>query len=208
MATVTAPLSSQSAWGQLAKELIFYRGKGKHYCKSYAAPSNPKSHPQIGIRRMNSFLMSRYNLLTAEEKASWDNLALEMNVPPRIAFYTFNMKRWAGNCVPRRDTIQRTMIIENEWTLSVIRQDETLLHVEYEDCAMNNMWGIAICIGGNELTTDDRRKCIAVRPAYEWSEGVWGICEDIVVPWGEETKAFARAFNGTNRESYMLANIF
>jgi hypothetical protein len=72
MATVTAPLNSLSASGQVAQTIIFETYKGKTYAKRYAKPTKTPSIAQTEHRGRVRELAEFWRDLTEEQKATWE----------------------------------------------------------------------------------------------------------------------------------------
>ena len=100
MATLTGPLHSFTARGQLAKTIIYETLNGRTYAKGYKVPRNDRTPSEVGIRSMVYFLTKLWKSLSTIEQASWLPMALEQNYKPFNAYFTVNMQRWAANLPP------------------------------------------------------------------------------------------------------------
>jgi hypothetical protein len=84
MAQVFGPLNSQSASGQFAGTMIFQRYRGKNYVKAYGKPdwdAHPPTELQLNVQQTTKALMEAWPVISDEDKATWDALA----VPARIS---------------------------------------------------------------------------------------------------------------------------
>jgi hypothetical protein len=85
---------SLDASGQLGGSIVFSKWKGRNYVRSLVIPSNPKSVSQISVRAMMRFLSQYWTLLTAGNKATWQDRADSMVVSTFNAYVSANMSRW------------------------------------------------------------------------------------------------------------------
>jgi len=95
MARVTGPLMSMDASGTIAGAIVFSRWKGLPYVRRHAIPSNPRTHKQVGVRAMMSFLAREYAGLTDGDKETWALLAETMHQSAFNRFVGFNAAQWA-----------------------------------------------------------------------------------------------------------------
>lgn len=94
MVRIKGPLTSADARGSFGPTAIFSSWKGRSYAKSKTIPTNPNTPLQISVRAMLGFLAGQWNDLTAPNKATWDELAAQTNIPPYNAFIAHNLTRW------------------------------------------------------------------------------------------------------------------
>lgn len=90
MATVTAPLLSFGASGQIAKSMVFGSWKGIPYSRRYVVPSNPRSTEQTLTRNAFSFLNDVFKVAPTNFRAAWDRYSVGKPMTDRNAFIKFN----------------------------------------------------------------------------------------------------------------------
>jgi hypothetical protein len=100
MARTTGPLFSLDASGSTAGAITFSKSKGRTYVRKLVTPKNPKSQKQTGTRAMMKYLAQLWATITADAKASWDDLAQAKNISPFNAFTAENLDRWQSNKAP------------------------------------------------------------------------------------------------------------
>lgn len=76
-ATLTAPLFSFGAAGQLAKSLVFFSWKGLKVVRSYVVPANPKTANQTTQRSHMTAAVAEWHAATytADDVTAWNRLA-------------------------------------------------------------------------------------------------------------------------------------
>lgn len=90
MATVTAPLLSFGASGQIAKSMVFGSWKGVPYSRRYVVPSNPRSADQTLTRNSFKFLNDVYKIAPTNFRSTWQRFAVGKPLTDRNAFIKSN----------------------------------------------------------------------------------------------------------------------
>ena len=94
MAKLIGPLMSIDARGSVGDALTYAKIGKTNYAKQYTVPRNPKSAAQTAHRLGIGFISSLWKTLTVEQKATWNALADQLQLPPYHAFLKTNCKRW------------------------------------------------------------------------------------------------------------------
>lgn len=79
MATVTGPLHSLEARGQLAQTIIYQESMGRHVVKAYGKPNwdtHPPTEAQLEIQAETKLLMQHWPDIAPADQATWDALAI------------------------------------------------------------------------------------------------------------------------------------
>lgn len=90
MATVTGPLLSLDARGQIAKTLVTSSWKGRTYTRQYVIPANPQSAEQTKTRNSFSWLNGVWKTAPADFVAPWAAFAAGKVLTDRNAFISKN----------------------------------------------------------------------------------------------------------------------
>lgn len=104
MVKLRGPMSSVEASGRFGGAAIMSSWKGRAYAKAHAIPTNPQTATQTGVRVMLGFLAQQWASLTTADKATWENLAAQTNIPPYNAFISANLNRWTRFQPPTQAT--------------------------------------------------------------------------------------------------------
>ena len=107
MVKLIGPAMSIDASGALGGVMVFSKWKGRNYARQLVVPTNPKSGMQTGMRSMLGALSKQWALLSAGEKAVWENLADADVISPFNAFVKFNQLRhrnFKSPCIDPTDT--------------------------------------------------------------------------------------------------------
>ena len=100
MALVTGPFMSLDASGTLAGTLTASHWKGRSYMRQRVIPNNPKSAAQTGVRSMLKFLGARWAVLSAPQKASYEDDATARSISAFNQYCSANLTRWQQNKAP------------------------------------------------------------------------------------------------------------
>lgn len=92
MATITAPLLSFGASGQVGKTQVYSTWRGRPYVRRHVVPANPNSTGQQSTRSVFSFLNSIWKQYPAEAQAPWTLFASGQPLTNRNAFIGQNVK--------------------------------------------------------------------------------------------------------------------
>ena len=103
MVKLTGPAISTGAAGKLADAVMFVKGKRGTYMKKLTPPQQPRTAAQVGIRAMTKFLNAQWSLLSAAQKQTWENRALQMKAPLYNAYLSGNMKLWNNFLAPQKE---------------------------------------------------------------------------------------------------------
>jgi hypothetical protein len=103
MARTTGPAMSLAASGSLGGALVFSNWKGRPYVRSLVTPSNPRSILQVGIRAMMQFLSQHWDIVSAPNRATWQEPADAKNVSTFNAYVSYNMARWRDGFPPTNE---------------------------------------------------------------------------------------------------------
>lgn len=93
MVKVQAPALSLDASGQLAGALVFSKWKGRNYVRTLVKPANPKSGGQVGVRSAFKFLSQQWSVLSAANKATWEDPAEQEIISEFNAYMSENLLR-------------------------------------------------------------------------------------------------------------------
>jgi hypothetical protein len=91
MATVTAPLLSFGASGQVAKSQVYSSWKGRPYVRRYVTPSNPRSIEQTSTRDIFSWLNSVWKVAPEDFRTAWTAAAKGQVLTDRNLFVKRNL---------------------------------------------------------------------------------------------------------------------
>lgn len=94
MVKLIGPLHSLDARGRLGTDVIFSRNRRTSYAKAYAIPSNPKTLAQRLVRIGTGGIAKAWSKLTPITKASWSDLAIELDLSPYHAHLATNCRLW------------------------------------------------------------------------------------------------------------------
>lgn len=100
MATVTGPLHSQSASGQLGKALIYQPSRGQHVVRAYGQPdwtAHPATADQLAVQAFTKLIMEHWLEITEPNRASWTTLAEEKRISRINAYCIENWRRHRGD---------------------------------------------------------------------------------------------------------------
>jgi hypothetical protein len=90
MATVTSPLLSISARGQIGKSVVFSNWKGIKTAKQYVIPANPQTTKQVAQRDLFRWVHDAYKYLPANVQAPWIEYAKGIAQTPANAWMSAN----------------------------------------------------------------------------------------------------------------------
>lgn len=82
MARVIGPLHSLEAHGTIADCLCFKRDSRGTIARKWAKPGGQPSIAQLAVRAFTKERMQHWPSISAEDKATWDELATQLNVTP------------------------------------------------------------------------------------------------------------------------------
>lgn len=94
MAKLIGPLFSVDARGSVGDALTYAKVGKTNYAKRYTRPTNPQTAAQTAHRLGIGFISSLWKTLTVEQKATWNQLADQLQLPPYHAFLKTNCKLW------------------------------------------------------------------------------------------------------------------
>lgn len=100
MVKVYGPALSLDASGTIGDAMTFSKWKGRNYVRERVIPSNPRSGLQVGFRSMFKFLSQQWDGLAAPDKASYAELAAQINASPFNAYMRANQLRWRNFSAP------------------------------------------------------------------------------------------------------------
>lgn len=144
MVKVNGPMMSMDASGKLADTIVFSKWKGRNYVRNRVIPANPKSGSQVGVRSMFAWLSKYWTLMSAENAATWDDLAAAAVISPFNSFMGHNQERWRNwqsptPYYPARLGMERAAAPTITATGGV-RQ----VTIAFSTATINENWGIAI----------------------------------------------------------------
>jgi len=161
MVKVRGPLGSAEASGGFGPSAVFSSWKGRSYVKSHAVPTNPKSALQTTVRAMMGFLSQQWASIADEHKATWETLALDLEIPPYNAFISHNLERWRQFTAPgQRYPVTEGYDLPNATFVSATGGVGHAV-LEFSMTNPKNNWGILIFRGTDTPTIGVREKCIA-----------------------------------------------
>jgi len=99
MATVTAPLLSFGASGQIAKSQVYSTWKGRPYVRRYVTPANPQSVDQMLTRDLFAWLNSTWKVAPEDFRAAWTAAAKGQVLTDRNLYLKKNIPILRGNSV-------------------------------------------------------------------------------------------------------------
>lgn len=91
MATVTSPLMSMGARGQIGKSLVFSAWKGTKTVRSYVIPANPNSAAQQVTRTTFQWVHDAYKNMSADVQAAWLLKAAQQKITGPNAWMSVNL---------------------------------------------------------------------------------------------------------------------
>jgi hypothetical protein len=91
MPTVTAPLLSFGASGQIAKTQVFSTWKGQPYVRRYVIPANPRSTEQTVTRTLFSWLNNVWRIAPSDFTAPWKEAIKSRRMIDRNLFLQQNI---------------------------------------------------------------------------------------------------------------------
>lgn len=94
MVKLTGPGLAKAASGTLAGQLTFSNWKGRAYLKKHRKPKQPRTGGQVGMRAMLAFLSAQWTEISAEDQATWADLAASSSISPFNAYQKVNLGRW------------------------------------------------------------------------------------------------------------------
>lgn len=103
MIKLIGPGLSTEASGKLADAIVFSHSAKRAYAKAHAAPKNPKTPGQLGVRANMKFLAQIWQTLTPAQQASWEDPANLAGVYPYHAFISVNAFRWSTYRTPSKE---------------------------------------------------------------------------------------------------------
>jgi len=87
-------MMSLGASGSIGAAVTFSSWKGRPYARELVIPANPKSGLQVGFRSMFRFLSQQWQNQSAQNQATFDDLADQIVASPFNAYMRYNQKRW------------------------------------------------------------------------------------------------------------------
>lgn len=173
MVKLKGPLGSAEASGTLGRTAIFSSWKGRAYAKAHAIPSDPNSSLQISVRQMLGFLASQFKAFTAPNKATWEELAAQTNIPPYNAFLSTNLNRWKMFHAPSKSyPAAETGTQPEPDTLSTIGGIGHI-HFSAEWIDLNNAWGMIIFHLAFPAQPTSRANALHILPLTKLSGQIW-----------------------------------
>lgn len=91
MPTVSAPLLSFGASGQIAKTQVYSTWKGQPYVRRYVIPANPRSTEQTSTRNVFTWLNNTWRIAPADFMAPWQEAIKSRRMIDRNLFIQQNM---------------------------------------------------------------------------------------------------------------------
>lgn len=104
MATVTSPLMSMDASGQIGHAVVYSKWKGRNYVRRYAKPSNPNTPAQSGVRKLFAYLVSRFLGLSDTAQADWKAAGQAMAMTGTNFYIQQNSRRFNNGAAPVNST--------------------------------------------------------------------------------------------------------
>jgi hypothetical protein len=144
-ARTTGPLLSLDARGSIGGSLTFSGWKGRSYVRRLVTPANPKSNAQTGVRSMMKFLSQAWADLSAPNKATWEDLAAQINASPFNAYVKYNLKNWRDFLTPSHAyPAERAGEVDNPGTPVCTLQGRTILVTSVVPSSIGDNWGAII----------------------------------------------------------------
>lgn len=173
MVKLKGPLGSAEASGSLGRTAIFSSWKGRAYAKAHAVPTNPNTAPQISVRAMLAFLSQQWAAFTAPNKATWNEIAAQKNIPPYNAFLSDNLDRWKMFHAPSKaHPAAETGTQPESDGLSTIG-GVGHIHFSAEWIALNNAWGLIIFHVAFPAQPTSRDNALHILPLTKLSGQIW-----------------------------------
>jgi|SRR3954454_24471788 hypothetical protein len=91
MPTISAPLLSFSASGQIAKTQVYSQWKGQPYVRRYVIPANPRSTEQTSTRNVFTWMNNVWRIAPADFVAPWQEAVKSRRMIDRNLFIQQNM---------------------------------------------------------------------------------------------------------------------
>lgn len=95
-------LSTEAA-GKLADVLTFAKSKKGTYAKKHAAPAQPRTAPQIGVRAAIHFLSRQWSSLSIAQMDTWYDRAQQTHIANYHAYISYNQKRCSNFQAPSKE---------------------------------------------------------------------------------------------------------
>ncbi len=184
------PSLSPAASGSLADVLTFSHGKKNPYAKQHAAPHNPHSPAQTGVRAMVSFLSKIWSTLSPADQATWQPLAEDFQIAPYHAFMAQNMKRWRTFRFPTKayPAAETPVALGAVWQWAY--GGKAHIRIELNTAPGPKPWGYITFRQPNPFPDPTTDKCVAVLPHLTPTPIVWYDTPLAAGPYWYRTQSF------------------
>jgi hypothetical protein len=173
MVKLKGPLGSAEASGTLGRTAIFSSWKGRAYAKAHAVPSNPNTAPQISVRAMLAFLSQQWAAFTVPNKATWNEIAAQKNIPPYNAFLSDNLDRWKRFHAPGKVYPISALGTLPDLDHFTISGGLAKIRIESTWEGLNNVWGMMIFHSLTPGFTPSRANLIHIQTITEYTPNTW-----------------------------------
>lgn len=173
MVRTKGPLTSHSAFGQLAKVMIFSENKGRSYAKRHRSPKQPDSAAQVANRQVASLISRTWRNFSQANRDSWLSLAADANIHAFDACLSYNLRNWGDYLYPTQ--LIPTNRTNNWGTLhhvTVAQQGRGALWSVQYTLPVNN-WGMAIHYTGGASGPATKANLIRIIPCGDTNEHLW-----------------------------------
>ena len=167
------PSVSPAASGSLADVLTFSHGKKNPYAKQHAAPRNPQTPAQVGVRAMISFLSKIWKTLPYADADTWQPLAQDFEIAPYQAFIGYNMKRWRTFRFPTKahPAAETPVALPTIWQSAF--GGKAHIRIELQTAPGPTPWGYITFRQPTPFPDPTNDKCVAVLPYAPTGAVTW-----------------------------------
>jgi hypothetical protein len=165
MARVTGPLHSDSASGSIKGGLTYGSWKGRNYVRATVTPSNPRTAAQTGHRTLFAFIASLWGNLTAQNQATWADLASTFSITAFNAYMKENLNRWKEFLAPTQAypaAVASAGLTVSAHTFTGGSQHAT---ISLTPSAATSIWGFILFRSTAAIVTPSPDLVVAVIPA-------------------------------------------
>ena len=173
MALVQGPLMSMEASGTIGKTLTFSKWKGRAYVRSRVTPANPRSAAQTGIRCMVAFLGNAWDLLTAPNKATFEEGATAKAISPFNEYMSANMKLWRDGDIPANMTPPAKAQTPATVSVMTLTGGVGYANLAVTVSTITNQWGAIVFRSAATITVLNRTTAVHVIPLLADTTPEW-----------------------------------
>lgn len=180
MATaLTGPYGCEGTKGSIGGLTLTQHPKAGTVLKRKPQPSNPQSNAQMGNRHMFGFVGAMWADLTAEQKATWEEVAAAQQISPFAAFTQKNALRHQMGKAPTKSwPAAEAQAATTSGTLAVVDRDDAPDTATFTITAGAHDWGVVFYRGTAGDPTGAKSEIIGVQALTPSSANVLTIDHD------------------------------